>query len=247
MTPMLRYTRLEVRRILREPRFAAFTIAIPLLLFMVDSVIFKASGGFGGIAVAPYLMVSMAAFGAMAAALNATGARLAEERQSGWLRQLHVTPMAPWSVVAAKTLAAMTLTLPTAAVIYLFGAVTQGVALHAWQWLALLAASWLGSLPFAALGVLIGSAGNVDASQPLVTGTVFLLNIFGGIFIPLQALPGAMARLAALLPSNRYAELGWDIANGQAPSAVALAVLAAWTVTLCLTGAFAYRRSTVHT
>ncbi len=246
MRAMLRYTRLEAQRILREPRFAIFTVAVPLALFLVDASIFKSSGGFDGIAIGKYLMVSMAVFGATSAALNATGARLAEERRSGWLRQLNITPLSAWSVVAAKTLASMTLTLPAVTLIYLFGALTQGVTLQAWQWLALLLASWLGSLPFAALGVLIGSAGNVDTSQPLVTGSMFFLNIFGGIFIPLQVLPKTMAHIAAILPSNRYAELGWDIANGHAPSTLAIAVLAAWTIGLCATGVLAYHRGTVQ-
>ncbi|MEJ2359422.1 MAG: hypothetical protein P8Y13_15270 [Deinococcales bacterium] len=143
MRALLRYTKLETQRILREPRFAIFTVAVPPALFLVDASIFKSSGGFDGIAIAKYLMVSMAVFGAISAALNATGARLAEERRNGWLRQLDVTPLSTWSVVTAKTLAAMTLTLPAAALVYLFGALTQGITLLPWQWLALLMAGWL--------------------------------------------------------------------------------------------------------
>ncbi|MEJ2359421.1 MAG: hypothetical protein P8Y13_15265 [Deinococcales bacterium] len=94
--------------------------------------------------------------------------------------------------------------------------------------------------------MLIGSAGNVDTSQPLVTGSMFFLNIFGGIFIPLQVLPKTMAHIAAVLPSYRYAELGWAIANGHAPSTVGITVLAAWTIGLCVTGVLAYNRGTVQ-
>ncbi|MEJ2667227.1 MAG: ABC transporter permease [Deinococcales bacterium] len=243
---MLRYTTLEIRRMLREPRFAIFTVVIPLALFLVDAGIFKSMNGLGGISVAGYLMISMAAYGAISAALSATGARLAQERHNGWLRQLDVTPLSAWSVVGAKTLAAMTLTLPATALVYLVAALTQGVAMPAWQWAALVAVGWVGSLPFAALGVLIGSAANVDTSQPLVTGVMFFLAIFGGIFIPLDVFPRAMARLAGLLPSTRYAEIGRDIVAGHAPALVAVAVLVAWTAVLCAWGALAYRRATVR-
>ncbi len=97
-----------------------------------------------------------------------------------------------------------------AAFVYLFGELAEGVTLRALQWLALAAATWLGALPFTALGVLIGSATNVHVAQPLDTGTMFFLNIFGGIFIPLRALPATMAHLAKALLSYRHAQLGWS-------------------------------------
>lgn len=243
---MLRYASLEIRRMLREPRFALFTVVIPVALFLIDAGIFKSETGLGGISVAGYLMISMAAYGAIAAALSATGARLAQERRNGWLRQLDVTPLSTWSVIGAKTLAAMTLTLPASALVYLVAGLTQGVTMPGGQWVALVAASWLGSLPFAALGVLIGSAASVDTAQPLVTGVMFFLAILGGIFIPLQVFPKTMAEAANLLPSTRYAEIGRAIAAGHAPTLAAVAVLVTWTLLFCVSGALAYRRATVR-
>ncbi len=243
---MLRYATLEIRRMLREPRFAIFTLVIPVVLFLVDAGIFKSDTGLGGISVAGYLMISMAAYGAIVAALSATGARLAQERDNGWLRQLDVTPLSAWSVVGAKTLAAMTLTLPAVILVYLVAGLTQGVALPGWQWAALVAVSWLASLPFAALGVLIGSAASVDTAQPMVTGSMFFLAIFGGIFIPLEVFPRSLANVARLLPSTQYTEIGRAVAGGHLPGLGAVAMLAAWTLLLCASGALAYRRATVR-
>ena len=59
-----------------------------------------------------YFMVSMASFGAMVAALNAGGTRLAAERASGWTRQLRVTPLPAWSYVSTKIAASMVIVLP---------------------------------------------------------------------------------------------------------------------------------------
>jgi hypothetical protein len=54
----------------------------------------------------------MAAFGAIGAVLMATGPRIAAERQSGWLRQLRLTPLRPGATLAARLVAALALTLP---------------------------------------------------------------------------------------------------------------------------------------
>lgn len=244
---MFHYTWLEIRRMYREPRFVVFTLVIPVAFFLLYANIFGGDGADApfGLSAALFLMVAMSVFGATTAAINANGSRLALERAGGWLRQLGVTPLSPWAVVGAKTLAAMTLTLPAVLLVYLMAVFTQGVTLAAWQWAAMIAAMWLGALPFAALGVAIGSAAGSDAAQPISMGAMFALNILGGIWIPLQALPPAMRDIASWLPSNRYAELGWSLAGGDAPSAAAYGILAAWTAGLCLLAVIAYRRTTV--
>src|SRR5580658_6975535 len=68
-----------------------------------------------------YFMVSMASFGAMVAALNAGGTRLAAERASGWTRQLRVTPLPSWIYVATKIAASMVIVLPVIALVELTG------------------------------------------------------------------------------------------------------------------------------
>jgi ABC-2 type transport system permease protein len=57
-------------------------------------------------------MVSMAAFGAIGAALTATGPRIAQERTNGWMRRLRIMPLPTRSVITAKILAAMVWALP---------------------------------------------------------------------------------------------------------------------------------------
>ena len=112
---MLRYLMLEMRRMYRDRRFVFFTIAVPVAFYLLWSNIFAKGSGLDtdtGLDAKTYLLVSMASFGALGASLTTTGPRLATERQSGWLRQLRVTPLRPWSVISAKILASMCLALP---------------------------------------------------------------------------------------------------------------------------------------
>jgi ABC-2 type transport system permease protein len=245
---MLRYLRLEILRMFRDRRFVFFTIGFPVALYLLMSNVFGSGGAdeVTGLPARAYLMVGFASYGAIGAVLSTTGPRLAVEIQSGWLRQLQVTPLPARSLIIAKMLAAMTLALPALTLVSLAAAVTRGVHLSAGAWVGMIALMWVGTLPFAALGTLIGSAVNPDSAQPVMLVCYLGLSIAGGLWIPVGQLPEVLRSIATWLPSNRFAELGWDIAGGQLPSAAAGLVLAAWTVALGGLAAAAYRRATVN-
>jgi ABC-2 type transport system permease protein len=244
---MLTYLLLELRRTYRDRRFVFLTLAVPAGIYLLWSNVFGKGGHDPASGLSPqvYLMVSIASFGAIGAALTTTGARLAAERQNGWLRQLKVTPLPARAVITAKTIASMTLALPSIVLVALLAIVTEGVSLPVSGWVGLIALMWLATLPFAALGTLIGSLLGADAAQPLTAGCYFLLAILGGLWMPTAQLPGILRAVAHWTPSNRFAELGWDIAAGHAPSGMAGLVLAAWTVVLGAGAILAYRRTAV--
>jgi ABC-2 type transport system permease protein len=244
---MLSYLTLEVRRLLRDRRFAFFTIIFPVALYLLWTNIFsEGRDEITGLTVPSYLMVSLASYGAIGAALNTTGVRLATERQTGWLRQLQVTPLPAWAVITVKTIAAMTLALPSLTLVGLTAALTQDVRLSAVEWIGMIALLCVGTLPFAAMGTLIGSLVSAEAGQPVMMICYFTLAIAGGLWVPVSQLPDAFRSISTWLPSNRLAELGWDIAGGHAPSGSALLVLAAWTAGLGALAIAAYRRATLN-
>ncbi len=246
---MLRYFALEIRRMYRDRRFVFFTIAIPVAFYLLWSNIFAKNGGVDsdtGLAAKTYLLVSMASFGALGASLTTTGARLAAERQSGWLRQLQVTPLRPWAVIAAKVLASMCLALPAIVLVGLTAALTQHVRLSPGQWVAMVALMWVGTLPFAALGTLIGSLVGADAAQPVTIACLFGLSIFGGLWMSVSILPRTLRQIAHWTPSNRFADLGWSVVGGHTPPASDGLILAGWTVVLGALAVIAYRRATVR-
>ncbi|GLY86427.1 ABC transporter permease [Actinoallomurus iriomotensis] len=245
---MLRYLALEIRRMYRDRRFVFFTIALPVGFYLLWSNIF-AKGDVDadtGLDAKTYLLVSMAAFGALGASLTTTGARLAAERQSGWLRQLRVTPLRPWAVIIAKVVASMCLALPAIVLVGVVAAVTQHVHLTVGEWAGMIGAMWLGTLPFAALGTLIGSLVGPDAAQPLTMACYLLLAILGGMWMSVSLLPKTLRHVAHWTPSNRFADLGWSIVAGHTPPASDVLVLAGWSVVLGALATVAYRRATVR-
>lgn len=244
---MLRYLAIEVRRTYRDRRFVFFTAAVPVGFYLLWSNVFTSgTDASTGLDAKTYLLVSMASFGALGAALTTTGARLAAERQSGWLRQLQITPLRPWAVITAKVVASMCLALPSIVLVGLTAALTQHVRLSAGEWLAMTATMWLGTLPFAALGTLIGSLAGADAAQPLTVACYFVLSILGGLWTSVSVLPRMLRAIARWTPSNRFADLGWSTVAGHAPPASDVLILAGWTAVLGTLAVAAYRRATVR-
>lgn len=246
---MLRYLAVELRRTARDRRFVFFTVAVPVAFYLLWSSVFGTGHGtVGGVDLdaKTYLLVSMASFGALGAALTTTGARLAAERQSGWLRQLRVTPLRPWTVIATKTLASMCLALPAIVLVSLTAVLVEHVHLVPGAWAGMLALMWVGTLPFAALGTLIGSLVGQDAAQPLTVACYFALSILGGLWISVDVMPATLRHIARWTPSNRFADLGWSVAAGHLPPASDGLVLAAWTALLGGLAIAAYRRATVR-
>jgi ABC-2 type transport system permease protein len=97
MRGILLLTQAEVNRLRRNRRYLLFTIALPVILYLI---IGKQGSKAYGVDFAAYYMVAMATFGAFAGALNGNSIRIAEERKVGWIRQLRLTPLPAASTAA---------------------------------------------------------------------------------------------------------------------------------------------------
>jgi ABC-2 type transport system permease protein len=236
---MLPYLRLELLRILRDRRYLLFTVAFPLGVYLFYTQVDNGATRIGGTTWAAYMLVSMAAYGAMGAALATGSARMAAERSSGWIRQLRATPLPGPRLPDREVAAGMLVALPTLLLVALAGALVNGVQLPALRWLELL---WLGTLPFAGLGILIGCLLDATSSQPAMVGTYMLLAILGGLWAPLESLPSALRAIARVLPSYHFADLGWRTVDGSAPAPADLLSLAAYAIGFGALGIWTYRR-----
>ncbi|GAA2756584.1 ABC transporter permease [Actinopolymorpha rutila] len=239
-----RYLMLEARRAYRNKRFLIFTLAMPVVLFLIYVQMYG-KGHINGVSVQAYLMVSMAAFGSMSAAMSA-GSRIALERQSGWNRQLRLTPLKPLSYLLAKAAVAMMVGVPAVVFVYGAGALVAHVRLGAGEWAVSAVGLWLALIPFAVLGILIGYVASPDSAQAIYPATFMVLSLFGGIFIPVEAMPKLMANLAQLLPSYWLGIIGRSPLGLAGFEWKAVPVLLAWTVVLTLIVVRRYRVDTAR-
>ncbi|MGI9048908.1 MAG: hypothetical protein ACR2GU_05995 [Rubrobacteraceae bacterium] len=64
----------------------------------------------------------------------------------------------------------------------------------------------------------------------------------GGFWFPVSLLPETLQHVAHALPFNRYADLGWQIVAGHAPTPADAAILLAWGVAFAALAMLGYRR-----
>jgi ABC-2 type transport system permease protein len=241
-TMTVRYALLCTRAAYRNLRFLVLTVILPLLLFLLYSSLYSGQTTDSGLSVVAYLMVSMASFGCIGAAIN-TGARISIERQTGWNRQLRLTALPANSYLIGKAVVSMLVTLPALLLVFLTGATVGNVVLGPQQWLETGLALWLGLIPFAVLGLVIGFAGTVDTVQPISMITYLGLSVLGGLWFPVEQFPPFLQDVAKVTPSYWLARLGRDVLGGNGVPTTAVLVLAAWTLVLAAVGVAAYRRS----
>ncbi|WP_329616616.1 ABC transporter permease [Streptomyces brevispora] len=236
---MLAYIVLEIRRTLRDGFFLIFGTGMPVMMYLLFTNI---GGGEGVDGWKTAAMVGMAAYGALGSAMS-IGTGVASDKSLGWLQQLRVTPLSPSQAVVGRAISGSVTVLPTILTVLLAGALVNGVRLSAWQWLALVLLLWIGALPFTLLGI-----GNGYRLTPQGTGVVNVaclmgFAIVGGLWFPLELLPGWLGSIGEFTPANRFAELGWAATDGHAPGATTIGVLTVWLLLFGTYAVISYRRS----
>ncbi|TWD82314.1 ABC-2 type transport system permease protein [Kribbella amoyensis] len=239
------YLLFDIRRTLRNRRVLIFAVLMPVVLFLIFGATLQGGDTEAGISAIAYVMVSMAMFGSMNAALSSGGV-IAAERDGGWNRTLRLTPLKPQAYVATKVILSLLLAIPPLLVVFVAGMVIGHVHLSAGQWLSVGLVSWLGALPFAGLGLVIGYVAKPDSVQPITGLTTMLIAAFGGLWLPVEQMPAVMRDIARLTPaywtglSSRSAlsESGLDVK--------ALLVVLGWTLVLGFIGLRRFRADTAR-
>src|SRR6266702_5959011 len=163
MRGILLLTQAEISRLRRNKRYLLFTIALPVILYLIVA---KQGKEAYGVQFTAYYMVAMATFGSFSGALNGNAIRISEERKVGWIRQLRLTPLPANAYVVAKILTSMATTIPSILIVFLLGRFYGGVQMPIWKWIVCAIVIWIGTLIFAALAVAIGYKLDPDSVQP---------------------------------------------------------------------------------
>lgn len=220
--------RCEFLRVLREPSYAAPVLAFPALFYLLFGVLLDKGDG----RAASYMLATYGVFGIIGAALFGFGVTIAIDRGHGYLRLKRALPMPPGALLLAKLAMAMLfatlISLLLAGLAVAFG----GVSLRASQWALLLAVNVLGVLPFAALGLFIGTLVGGNAA-PAVLNLLYLPMAFlSGLWMPLAMLPEFMQQVAPVFPAYHLGQLALKVVGMDAgkPAWQHLAALAVVTV-----------------
>jgi ABC-2 type transport system permease protein len=238
------YLRFELMRTLRNRRVLIFSLAFPLILYLLIAGPNRNEHNLSGTGIsAPlYFMIGLASFGTMNAILS-SGARIAAERSTGWNRQLRITPLGTRDYFRAKIATSYLLALVSLFALYVAGA-SIGVSLPADRWIKMTLLILVGLIPFAALGVLLGHLLTADSVGPAIGGTTALFAFLGGSWFPITG-DGFIEHLAKLLPSYWVVQASRAGLGAPHPwGSEGWAVIAVWSIVLIALAARAYQRDT---
>jgi ABC-2 type transport system permease protein len=237
-------TKYEVLKALRLPAFAIPTITFPVFFYVLFGLSMGGGRGVGPVRLPTYLLATYGAFGMMGAALFGFGVGVAIERGQGWLLLKRATPMRPSSYFLAKIATAMLFGGLGLTMMSVLGVLFGSVRLLPSQWALLGTVVLFGSLPFCAMGLLLGLVLGPNSAAPIVNLIYLPAAFASGMWLPIQFLPPFFKALAPALPSYHLAQLALSVlgASQGAPPLRHVAFLAGFTLVCLALARVAYLR-----
>ena len=204
--------RIEGVRQLRNPYTLAFTLGMPVAMYLL----FGAGIGYGTLSagngnVSFYVMTSMAAYGT-AVAMSSLTSLAASEAKQGWGRQLAMTPLTTAGYAVTKLLTAVGFAALALVAVFTAGILTGAQVDDVWRWAAT-AGIILGlGLIYGLFGLGVGLFFSSDSAAALASISMTFFAFFGNVFMPLD---GVMLDIARFTPLYGYVALSrWPLTDG---------------------------------
>jgi len=190
-------TRAEITMTLRNGEQLLLTLVIPLVLLVALSHLPADVVGHAPAidAVTPGILALAVISTAFTGQAIATGF----ERRYGVLKLLGSTPLGRSGLLIAKTLGVLAVEVVQ---VLLVVAVALGLGWHpVGSWVHAVVLLVLGTAAFSSLGLLLAGTLRAEATLAVANGIYLLLLAVGGVVIPVDRLPAALAPLVSALPS----------------------------------------------
>jgi ABC-2 type transport system permease protein len=194
-------TRVETLLLLREPAAVLFTLALPLVLLVLNG-----SGGnepnphFGGAGIVDVLMAGYLVYVMATSAILVLGETLADYRDRGILRRLRVTPLRPWQILTSHALTQ--LAMGGLGVILLVTVGTVGFGLHIPASIGATVVAMLASAAsLISVGFVLGALLPTARTTQAVAAAIYFPAIFvSGAMFPREVLPTFAQQIGNVLP-----------------------------------------------
>jgi len=230
----------ESLRMLRAPGFAIPFLGMPVALYLLFAALIAGAATRSEPGVAQFMFSGFTVFGVIGPAMFGFGITVATEREQGLLKLKRALPMPPAAYLLAKALMAMVFAALILASMLAAGLSLGHLTLTAGQALNVAALGLLGSLPFCALGLLIG-VWTTSRTSPAIVNLVYIPMLhLSGLFYPL---PKALQAMAPAWPAYHLSQLMLT-AVGMPSRGTALTHVAVLALVTLAVGALAHRRLT---
>jgi ABC-2 type transport system permease protein len=199
----------EFLRVLRTPAFALPTLCFPLVFYVVFALLVP--GSWGNLHKASYLFATYSAFGVIGPALFGFGVGLALERQQGLLELKRVSPMPTSAYFLAKIAMSLAFGLAVVGLLSVAAIGFGGVEIGALDWLRLVGVLMLGTLPFCAVGLWIGTLVKGQAAVAIVNLVYLPMALLSGLWLPLFVFPAFLQKMAVVWPSWHLGQMALGV------------------------------------
>ncbi|MEV8321349.1 ABC transporter permease [Streptomyces sp. NPDC059900] len=225
----------ELRIFRREPGALFWIMAFPTVLLMILGSIpsfRETDASLGGMRLVDAYVPVTVLLSLIMAGLQAMPPLITGYRERGILRRMSATPVRPSAVLGAQmgihgaaALFSSLLSLTVGRLVFDVALPRQGFGYA----LALLLAIACGL----ALGALVSALARTTKAATAIGSAVFFPMMFSaGVWLPVQAMPDALARIVELTPLGAAAQALGDAAGGDWPAFSHLGVLVLWAVAL---------------
>jgi ABC-2 type transport system permease protein len=231
------HTRVQFLDLLRWPGYVVPTVLFPAMFYALFALPYARTRA----EIADGTTLAFIAFAVVGVTLYQFGVGIAQERGRPWERYNRTLPVGAGVRFAARIVMAVLFGFLTALVVALVARAFTPIDLTAEQWLRAAIYALVGGVPFVLIGITIGYWASARAAVPIATACNLLLAYGGGLWMPPQDLPRAVAEISPYLPTRQFADLLWSVTTGESP-ARALAGLAAYAALFAAAAAIGYRR-----
>ncbi|PKG25326.1 ABC transporter permease [Niallia nealsonii] len=209
-------TKAELLRMFRNKYYIFWSLCMPILFYFLFTRVISTPQENQEVWKAHYLM-SMTTFSVMGSSIMSLGIKMVQEQAEGWTRFIKTTPLSTGTYFAAKMMAQTVIHLFSILVIFIAGVFINGVELTSLQWIT--SGIWIlfGSLPFLAIGTVIGTMKKVETASGVSNLLYMVLAISGGMWMPIDVFPNVMQTIAKWIPSYHFADGAWEIIRGNIP------------------------------
>jgi ABC-2 type transport system permease protein len=217
----------------RAREAAFFTFFLPVVFFVIFGSLYgdETIDQEGGISGAAFLEAGMIGYGVAATCFAGLAITLVIRRESGVLKRIRSTPLAPATYVAAVLASTLVVFLIEAAMIVGLGRSLFDVALPE-RPLSLLVLLLVGAASFAAMGVAMTVLVRSAEGSSAVINAVFLpMALLSGTFFSNESYPTFLYALTVVLPLSHFTDATRDVMVHGEPvweNLGALAVVVAW-------------------
>ena len=213
-------TKYEFLKLLRTRTFSLSIIGFPLMFYVLFGLGNKGAM-MDGMNFAKYLLAGYCCFGMIGASLFGIGVGLASERSAGWLELKRASPMPPMAYLLAKCITAQAFGVIIVCVLSALGVLFGGVHLTTFEFAQMLALTLVGTVPFAAMGLLIALIVPASAASGVVNLLYLPLSFMSGLWIPINHLPRFLQVIAPYLPAYHLSQLMLTVFHFQNAGSVA--------------------------